>query len=261
MLHQNYWQDSAARKEQARQWLSYIEQNYQPYVDNSIEYTKIYKEDHIFNNKEQGTIPDIRMIVSDTVSVVLDIWNKYSPKKPCVLNFASYTNPGGKFLEGSKAQEECLCHESTLYPVQSAFMTSYYMENAHNKNNAMYLNRALYSPNIIFIRDGLRPVACDVLTCAAPNYTTASKYGRITKTDNTQILKSRCRYLLNVMEENGVDTPILGAYGCGVFGQDAAEVATIFKMLLRSGRYHFKTVIFAVIEGPNAAEFQRILNT
>ena len=38
----------------------------------------------------------------------------------CALNFASYKNPGGKFMDGSSAQEECLCHESILYEVLSA---------------------------------------------------------------------------------------------------------------------------------------------
>ena len=37
-------------------------------------------------------------------------------KKVCVLNFASATNPGGGVVNGSSAQEECICKCTTLYP-------------------------------------------------------------------------------------------------------------------------------------------------
>ena len=37
-------------------------------------------------------------------------------KKVCVLNFASATNPGGGVVNGSSAQEECICRCTTLYP-------------------------------------------------------------------------------------------------------------------------------------------------
>ena len=48
-------------------------------------------------------------------------------------------------------------------------------------------------------------------------------------------------------KDNNVDTLILGAYGCGVFGQDAIEVAKIFKTWLPL--YSFKKVIFAIPKG------------
>ena len=37
-------------------------------------------------------------------------------KNVCVLNFASATNPGGGVVNGSSAQEECICRCTTLYP-------------------------------------------------------------------------------------------------------------------------------------------------
>lgn len=69
--------------------------------------------------------------------------------KTAVLNFASYKNPGGKFMEGSSAQEECLCHASTLYNVLKQFPVYYQWNRVHN-NRALYTNRALYSEDVIF---------------------------------------------------------------------------------------------------------------
>ena len=37
-------------------------------------------------------------------------------KKVCMLNYASATNPGGGVVNGSSAQEECICRCTTLYP-------------------------------------------------------------------------------------------------------------------------------------------------
>ena len=43
-----------------------------------------------------------------------------------------------------------------------------------------------------------------------------------------------------------VKTLILGAYGCGVFKQDATEVASIFKRLLAEEYHNFDKVVFAI---------------
>ena len=90
-----------------------------------------------------------------------------------------------------------------------------------------------------------------MITCAAPNKAAAQKYENVSDQANTEALKSRIQFVLDIAEKNEVKTLILGAYGCGVFGQDAKEVAGIFKEFLTTTHTSFDTVVFAVPDGKN----------
>lgn len=185
---------------------------------------------------------------------------KYPESKTAVLNFASYKEPGGRFINGSMAQEEALCHASALYNVLKCF-PSYYEWNRQFLNRALYLNRGIYSPEVPFVFGGSM-VKCDVITVAAPNKNAAQKYCKVTNEENSLVLRGRIRFVLDIAEANQVDTLILGAYGCGVFGQDPTEVAEIFRELLESGKYGFRRVVFPIpaSKDGNLAAFQEVFN-
>ena len=139
-----------------------------------------------------------------------------------------------------------MCSESTLFPVLAQFVHTYYDWNRKHLNHALYTNRALYSPSIVFERkseEENKSVKIDVLTCAAPNYYGAGRQS-ISYEENTKALASRIKFMYDVVEDNCVNTLILGAWGCGVFRQDACTVA---ELLIREaiGR-SIRQVIFAV---------------
>lgn len=241
----HYWTEKEERAKQAKIHTKEMEELYSKQIEVAIRDTIIYGTDFIGSNK--GNSCDMSIIVEnlDSVSAIM----KYTGKnKTAVLNFSSYKNPGGMFMNGSKAQEECLCHESFLYNVLSKLVISFYDWNNRHKNKALYLNRGLYSPNIIFNKDE-KMVYCDVITCAAPNKSSAQKYLNVSDEENSKVLKSRIKYVLDIAKDNYVDTLILGAYGCGVFGQDSKEVANIFKEYLETTHKCFKTVVFAIPSG------------
>lgn len=152
---------------------------------------------------------------SVTNSKIYDAALKYREGKTCVLNFASFKNPGGGFLKGTIAQEEYLCQNSTLYNVLSQF-TSYYEKNRLNTNDA------LYSPGIVVLPS---EVKVDVLSCAAPNI----KASRMIDSKKVQAVISRIKFVLDILEKEACDTVILGAFGCGVFGNDPRFVAKTFR--------------------------------
>lgn len=210
--------------------------------------------------RSDSVIPNITVEPLDTVSAVF----LHQQGKTAVLNFASYQKPGGGFLEGSSAQEECLCHASTLYNVLIRH-PEFYTWNSRHKNNSLYTDWALYSKDIIFFENGdtltpPRQLKADVLTCAAPNYSAASKYGSVSADENLTALLERIRFVLDVAEDNHVDTLILGAFGCGVFGQDAAVVACGFKRWLEQRDYRFKDVCFAVPDTENYKKFRLMIS-
>lgn len=178
----------------------------------------------------------------DTVTAIIKACAQYKDKKIAALNFASYKNPGGMFMGGSSAQEESLCHSSFLYNVLSG-LPDYYAYNNERKNKALYTDRAVYSPSVMFEKDG-NTAYCDIITCACPNKKAALRYGMATEEENSRILKSRIRFVKDVAEDQNVDCLILGAFGCGAFGQNPEEVAPIMKDVFK--KTSVKVIIMAV---------------
>ena len=254
-----YWTDKEKRAEQARKHTKEMQNVYGQRIKESVKDTIIYNTDFICK-KTHSCETSVVVEELDSVSSIIKHADECKDRM-AVLNFSSYKNPGGMFINGSKAQEECLCHESFLYNVLSQFVIEFYDWNNRHKNKALYLNRALYSPNIIFYKDG-NCVSCDVITCACPNKSAAQKYQNVSDKENTEVLKSRIKYVLDIAKDNNVDTLILGAYGCGVFGQDAKEVASIFREYLTTTHKCFERIIFAIPKGRdgNLEAFKKVLS-
>lgn len=187
----------------------------------------------------------IQVVPCDTVSAIF----KYGKDTTTILNFASFHHPGGGYLNGAMAQEEALCIESFLYNVLAEFKDSFYAENNSFRCNSLYKDRALYSPAVLF-QKGRMQFHCDVLTCAAPNVSAS----RVSAEENTRVLDSRIKFVLDIALGHNPEVLILGAFGCGVFGQDPTEVASLFKKYLTAADlpYHFKNVIFAIPDSRNS---------
>ena len=243
----SYWAKKEQLKTKAIAHNKYMEDNYANDIAKCIKDTTMYTDLH---NNWEDIYNNISIVHTDSVSAIFI--PEYS-KKVCVLNFASYKNPGGKFLNGSSAQEESLCHESFLYNVLEKHQ-DYYEWNRKHLNRGMYFNRALYSPNVIFLHNGQKRKA-DVLTCASPNYSIALKYNNFTKQENQKALESRIKFIKNILAENKVDVAILGAYGCGVFKQDPYNVANLWK----KGGFPVKEVIYAIIDEPTYNIFREVI--
>lgn len=202
---------------------------YEKETTESAKNSKIYySKDGISNVREPAPTtyhPAVKLWNKDSVTAARTIYTDHPNDKICILNFASYKEPGGKFIEGSSAQEEALCHESNLYNILLRFDKIYYAPHRGKgaTNRSLYYDEAIYTPDVVFSNNKF-----DVLTCAAPNWSAASRFG-VSLDENNKALKSRIEFIKAILEENNVDIAILGAWGAGVFGQNPITVATYFK--------------------------------
>ena len=257
-MNANPWKYREDNKIKAQKQIKYMDENFANETAAAVAGTAIYTGPiDEWNWTENGfnPVPYSQLLDMSTVDAIFHVREVLGEDneeiKVAALNFASYRNPGGKFIEGSNAQEECLCHESNLYNVLRNF-APYYKENNSKANRNLYTDRALYSPDVIFNK-GEEIVKADVITCASPNWTAASKQG-VTQVENTLVLAQRMQFIKDIAEFNNVDILILGAWGCGVFGQHPKVIARLFNFIFKESK--IKTIAYAVPERLNSNNFK-----
>ncbi|KAK1764636.1 hypothetical protein QBC33DRAFT_497187 [Phialemonium atrogriseum] len=223
----------------------------------------------------------IKVVNSDTLNAALAIATEPSSAplsdRPVVINFANHADPGGGWLNGAWAQEEALCFRSSLF---ASLPHSQY---------PLAMDEGLYSPDVLVVRadrtsgHGLLPgavkgapaaataalPAVSVLTIAAlyrppvrtflvpdPAAGAALRkrkklvYGR---EKDRGITKAKMRLSLRMAAANGQGLLVLGALGCGVFGNPAEDVAHCWLEVLSEDEFAgnwWREVCFAVYD-PN----------
>lgn len=204
-------------------------------------------------------------------------------KMVCVHNFSSATNPGGGVVNGSSAQEECICRCTTLYPCLniSEMWNGFY---GPHRDACDPLNNSdcIYTPDVVVFKsdtDFPEPLDkgdrwnTDILTCAAPNLREKpsnsmnphphSKPASVTPQQLKKLITVRIRRIFEVAAANSCDVLILGAFGCGAFRNPPQIVAQVFAEVMQDFIYHFETIEYAVFhtqrETTNYDEFKKHL--
>ena len=253
----SYYKNKEENIRHAQSVVRYVEKYYKAETDDSAARTIHYK--HMLQLPVSKGIhnTEVKLIQNTTVDAIFAVCD--GERSVCALNFASYKNGGGMFLEGSMAQEESLCHEGNLYNILSEerIRNMFYIPNQDRLNRGLYHSNLLFTPDVLFNRKG-KIVRCNIITCAAPNRKMAQAYQVVPDKTVREVLEHRIDSVLWVASKQEVDVLILGAFGTGVFGNDLKDVSEIFKNLL-SEKYsgHFKEVIFAI---PDDKSFQVMKN-
>ncbi|MFC4564209.1 TIGR02452 family protein [Nocardiopsis mangrovi] len=172
------------------------------------------------------------------------------------LNFASARNPGGGVANGARAQEESLARSSALY--DALVRCPGFYDTHRRQRNLLYTDQVIYAPSVpVFRTDNGRwladPYPVAFLTSAAPNR-------RMIERDSPQdahavpgALLSRAGGVLAVAAYHERTRLVLGAWGCGVFGNRPAEVADAFAHhLLGAFEGVFEHVVFAILDRDDA---------
>lgn len=194
----------------------------------------------------ERAVPAISVVDEDTVAAVLARGRGIaSACDLTVLDFASFTQPGGGYDRGTMAQEQSLCAASFLYNVLSQRRDWYAENRRRNLNCHLYRNRALVVPRVRFERDGYHSYA-DVIVAAAPDARRAREEYHVGEGPLADALAGRVRLVLAIADELAHERLVLGAFGCGVFGWDPAQVAEAFRAELARGMRAVREVVFAV---------------
>ena len=187
-------------------------------------------------------------------------------KKVCVLNFASATNPGGGVVNGSSAQEECICRCTTLYPcLNTDAMWNVFYKPHRKAATPLYSNDCIYTPEVcVFKSDVNFPEllprndwwSVNILTCAAPNLRerpsnamnlhAGFKAAKITPSKLEELLTARIKRIFEIAVANGNEVLILGAFGCGAFRNPPEIVAKVFNTVMQDYLCYLDTIEYAV---------------
>ena len=202
-------------------------------------------------------LPEVTVLDASATQAILDNGRGYAQFcDMAVLAFASFTNPGGGYIQGYLGQEATLCADSYLYNVLDKQRKWYGENRRRNINCELYRNRALVVPAVRFDRKHVHAYA-DVIVAAAPNAKRARQEYRVSDDALLDALRDRIRFVLAICDELGREKLVLGAWGCDNNGFDAEAVAELFRKELASGDFKVKQVFFAVPSTRWAEDFAK----
>lgn len=179
--------------------------------------------------------------------------------KPCVLNMASFTTPGGGVTNGSGAQEENIFRRSNLFKSLYQFHPigiNYKVKQREEQYPLDYNFGGIYTPFVTVFKGGEdvnyplldNPYIVGIVTVAAVKNPRVEN-GKIVPWV-ADVIKNKVRQILDIALENGHDSLVLSAFGCGAYKTPPEEMAKIMHEIINSDKYKgaFKAIHFAIID-------------
>ena len=259
--------------------LGAFERNERKYLNLAVSNIRRWKNEasKIPNNDLAPTI--IRVTNQDSLEAALQITREHG-ELVAVLNMANGTFPGGGYQCEYNSQEESLFRNTNLHFTldrgsileqntgersQHGYVWKYtndMMQLINGKNGSVYLSE--------------QPVLC-IRSCESESWLAANEVfsfwemrsaalkRRKNDSYNEEEMRNRITAQLRTLKNRGCRYLVLGAFGCGAFGNPARDVSQAYRDILNEKDFlnFFNVVVFAVLhscnskDGMNYYEFQK----
>lgn len=199
---------------------------------------------------------EIKVIDNDTIYAAKDLIDR--GMNPCVLNMASFHTPGGGVITGSSAQEENIFRRTNIFKSLYQFQSvgeAYGIKQREERYPLDYHYGGIYTPHVTVFKASddkdyillEEPFEIAVVSVAAIKNPRVYNGKLVPWVEDT--LKCKIRQILDIALENGHDSIVLSAFGCGAYKTPPTEMARLFKEILDSDKYKnaFKAIHFAII--------------
>lgn len=183
---------------------------------------------------------------------------------PAVLNMASRRNPGGGVATGAGAQEETLFRRTNLF--RSLYQFVPYAEQYGIRRSPHHYPLdsnfgGVYTPDAIYFRESEQngyalleePVCLSFITVAGMNRPDLTADGMIAE-HHVGPIKNKIRTIFRMGLENGHDSLVLGALGCGAYRNPPRHVAQLFHEVMDEPEFknRYRLIVFAILDDHNA---------
>ena len=217
----------------------------------------LVKADTANEAKSVDKTPSITVCNEDTAMAAYRLHDQ--GLNPLILNFASDKRPGGGCYNGARGQEECLFYRSL-----------YHLTLAEN----MYPLKpcdVVYSPSVPFFRDAdfrkidkVRKLACLAVAAVRHPELTDDKTAYLLPQDK-EMMRLKIEAVFHVAAKHKHKALVLGALGCGAFGNPAEQVAKMFQGAIAKYGHSFSHIVFAILDTSNDKHtiqtFQQVCGT
>ena len=211
--------------------------------------------------------PRIRIMKTDNLTAAHTLLPKSQSRShpnPCILNMASPLRPGGGVLSGATSSEEFLCARTTLLP---SLKESFYRL---PERGGIFSSDVLVLRNARGLGDAQGEIPAtqrwyvDVVSAAMLRFPELEggeeEEGekRLSRGDRREV-EEKMRGVVRILAAKGVRRVVLGAWGCGAYGNPVRDIGEAWGAVLVGRKREVwmgaEEVVFAITERRMAEEF------